>query len=95
MRATVLITAEGSLCLLLHTGQAFQMRMLPYVDIVVLVKPFHESVAGWMIEWRKDQLRPHVRRQAQGFAQDATVREASTEAALVVHLSFLRAEASP
>ena len=90
MMATVLVVAEEGLPLLLHMGQVLQIRILPYVGVVVLVEPFYESIAGWMIEWREDQFRSYAQGQAQDSTQDATVRKAATEASFVVYLGIVR-----
>ena len=90
MMVAVTVVAEEAFRPLLYMGHALRLRMLPHVVVIVLVKSFHESIAGWMVERGKDQLRPYVQSQAQDFAQNATMREATTEASLVVHLGIAR-----
>jgi hypothetical protein len=59
MVMAVSVTVIERLGVLLDIFQVFQLSVLPYVLVIVLMKPFHVSIAFGMTDRAKDQLGTH------------------------------------
>ncbi len=86
----VAVPVEKEVSLGLDSLLIGQIGVLPHVQLVILMEPFHTAITLRVSHWRKQQLGSDPQRQPHTLAQNIRMSGATAKTALIVDLGVNR-----